>query len=97
MLCSSHVINIYTSRHAAMNFIYKNLGSETEAVTREWRKLHSEKLHNLYSSPYRRAIKSRRVTWRDMQQALGVEKRVQLGGRFSWQDNIKSHLKGIGL
>jgi dihydrofolate reductase len=27
-------------------------GPKRDEVTREWRKLHSEELHNLYSSPY---------------------------------------------
>jgi hypothetical protein len=33
-------------------------------VTRGWRKLHNEELHNLYSSPsINRMIKSRRMKW----------------------------------
>jgi hypothetical protein len=33
-------------------------------VTGDWRKLHNEKLHNLYSSPnIIRMIKSRRMRW----------------------------------
>jgi hypothetical protein len=35
-----------------------------DEVTGEWRKLHNEKLHNLYSSPdIIRQIKSRRLRW----------------------------------
>jgi hypothetical protein len=35
-----------------------------DEVTGDWRKLHSEELHNLYSSPnIIRMIKSRRVRW----------------------------------
>jgi hypothetical protein len=35
-----------------------------DGVMREWRKLHNEELHNLYSSPsIIRIIKSRRMRW----------------------------------
>jgi hypothetical protein len=37
---------------------------EREDVTRGWRRVHDEKLHNLYASPnIIRVIKSRRVIW----------------------------------
>jgi hypothetical protein len=39
-------------------------GPKRDEVTREWRKLHSEELHNLYSSPdIIRQVKSRRMRW----------------------------------
>jgi hypothetical protein len=39
-------------------------GPKRDEVTREWRKLHSGELHNLYSSPdIVRQIKSRRMRW----------------------------------
>jgi hypothetical protein len=39
-------------------------GPKRDGVTGEWRKLHSEELHNLYSSPDTiRQIKSRRMRW----------------------------------
>jgi hypothetical protein len=40
------------------------LGPRTEEVTEEWRKLHNEKLNDLYCSlTIVRVIKSRRIRW----------------------------------
>jgi hypothetical protein len=39
-------------------------GPKRDEVTGEWRKLHNEELHNLYSSPdIIRQFKSRRMRW----------------------------------
>jgi hypothetical protein len=39
-------------------------GPKRDEVTGEWRKLHSEELHKLYSSPdIVRQVKSRRMRW----------------------------------
>ena len=39
-------------------------GPKRDGVTAEWRKLHNEKLNDLYSSPnIVRVIKSRRMRW----------------------------------
>jgi RNA 3'-terminal phosphate cyclase len=45
-------------------------------VTGEWRKLHSEKLHNFCSSPnIIRQIKSRRMMWAGHVARMGEEKK----------------------
>jgi hypothetical protein len=39
-------------------------GPKRDEVTREWRKLHNEKINDLYSSPsIVRVIKSKRMRW----------------------------------
>jgi acyl-coenzyme A synthetase/AMP-(fatty) acid ligase len=46
------------------NIILVIFGSKRDDVTGDWRKLHNEELHNLYSSPtIIRMIKSRRMRW----------------------------------
>ena len=42
----------------------KIFGARRDEVTGEWRKLHNDELHDLYSSPnIFRVIKSRRLRW----------------------------------
>jgi hypothetical protein len=41
----------------------KIVGSMMEEITGDWRKLHTEELHDLYSSPDIIQIKSRRMSW----------------------------------
>jgi hypothetical protein len=42
-------------------------GPNRDEMTREWRKLHNEELHNLYSSPdIIKKVKSRRMRWAGM-------------------------------
>jgi hypothetical protein len=78
-------------------------GPKGGEVTWEWRKLHNEELHDLYSSPnIFRVIKSRRMRWAGyvarMRETRGVyrvwvgkpEGKRQLGRpRRRWENNVK--------
>jgi len=57
----------------------KIFGPKRDEVTREWRKLHIEELHDLYCSPnIVRVIQSRRMRWaRHVARMVGEESRVQ--------------------
>jgi hypothetical protein len=80
-------------------------GPKRDEVTGDWRKLHHEELHRLYSSPsIIRMIKSRRMRWaghvarmgekRNAYRILGKpEGKRPLGRpRCRWVDNIKMDL-----
>jgi hypothetical protein len=54
-------------------------GPKMDEVTGEWRKLHSEELHILYSSPDIRQIKSRRMRWAGHVTRMEEEKNVYQG------------------
>ena len=85
-------------------------GPKRDGVTGEWRKLHNEKLNDLYSSPnIVRLIKSRRMRWTGyvarMEEGRGVHKDLvgkpegkrPLGRpRRRWEDNIKTDLQEVG-
>jgi hypothetical protein len=80
-------------------------------VTGEWRKLHNEDLHDLYSSPnIVRVIKSRRMRWAGHVARMGEERgvcRILVGKpegkrplgrhRRRWGDNIKMDLQEVGV
>jgi hypothetical protein len=74
-------------------------GWKREEVMQEWRKLHNEKLHDLYSSPsIIKIVKLRRMRWaghvarrgekRDVYRLL-VGKRSLERPRCRWVDNIR--------
>ena len=57
-------------------------GSKRDLVIREWRKLHNEELHNLYSSPnIVWVIKSKRMRCAGHVALWGEERRIQGFGR----------------
>jgi hypothetical protein len=51
-------------------------GPKRGEVTGEWRKLHNEELHNLYSSPDIRQMKLRRMRWAGHVARMGEERKV---------------------
>ena len=85
-------------------------GSKKEEVTGECRKLHSEALNDLYSSPnIFRVIKLRRMSWVGHVACMGARRgvyRVLVGKpegkrqlrrpRRRWEDNIKMDLQEVG-
>jgi hypothetical protein len=70
-------------------------------VTGDWRKLHNEELHNLYSSPsIIRIIKLRRMRWAGHVARMGSKRyayRILVGRpRRRGVDNIKMDLREAG-
>jgi hypothetical protein len=85
-------------------------GPKRDEVTGGWRKLRSEELHNLYSSPsIIRMIKSSRMRWAGHVARMGAKRnacRILVGNpegkrplgrpRRRWVNNIKMDLGEIG-
>jgi hypothetical protein len=86
-------------------------GPKRDEVTGEWRKLHNEELHILYSPPdIIRQVKSRRMSWAGHMARMGEERKVYkvfvgkpegkrpLGRpRRRCEDGIGMDLREIGL
>jgi hypothetical protein len=86
-------------------------GPTRDEVTEEWRKLHNEELHNLYSSPdIIRQVKSRQMRWARHVARMGEERKLYkvlvgkpevkrpLGRpRRRWEDGVRTDLREIGL
>jgi hypothetical protein len=99
-LMEEHRLRVFESR------VLRIFGPRKDDVTGEWRKLHNEDLHNLYSSPnIIRMIKSRRMRWAGQVERMGETRnacRILVGKpdgkrplgrpRRRWVDNIKMDL-----
>jgi CYTH domain-containing protein len=90
--------------------VRKIFGPKRDEVTDEWRKLHNEELHNLYSSTNIRQIKSRRMRWAGQMARMEVKRKAYkvlvgkpegkrpLGRpRHRWEDGITMDLRNILL
>jgi hypothetical protein len=94
------------------NRVFRRIfGPKRDEVTGEWRKLHNEELHSLYSSPdIITQVKSRRMRWAGHVARMGGERKVcnvlvgkpegkrPLGRpRRRWADGIGRDLREICL
>jgi hypothetical protein len=104
-LREEHRLRVFENR-----VLRRIFGPKGDEVTREWRKLHSGELHNLYSSPdIIMQIKSRRIRWAGNMARMGEGRyvcRILVGNhegktplerqRRGWEDGIKMNLREIG-
>jgi hypothetical protein len=71
-LREDHRLRVFENR-----VLRRIFGPERDEVTGEWRKLLSEELHNLYSSPdIIRQVKSRRMRWAGHVARMGEDRKV---------------------
>jgi hypothetical protein len=71
-LREEHKLRVFENRVLSRIF-----GPKRDEVTGEWRKLHNEELHNLYSSPdIIRQVKPRRMRWAGHVARMGEERKV---------------------
>jgi hypothetical protein len=67
ILREEHRLRVFENR-----VVRRVFGPKTDEVMGEWRKLHNEELHNLYSSPdIIRQVKSRRMRWAGHVECMG--------------------------
>jgi hypothetical protein len=72
MLREEHRLRVFENR-----VLRRIFGPKRDEVMGEWRKLHNEELHNLYSSPdIIRQVKSRRMNWAGHVARMGEERKV---------------------
>jgi hypothetical protein len=76
-LREEHRLRVFENR-----VLRRIFGPKWDKVTGEWRKLHNEELHNLYSSSdIIRQVKSRRMRWAGHVARMGEERKVYKCGK----------------
>jgi hypothetical protein len=105
-LREEHRLRVFENR-----VLRRIFGPKRDEVTGEWRKLHNEELHNLYSSPdIIRQVKSKRMRWAGHVARMGEEiklykvlvgkpeGKIPLGRpRRKWEFGIRTNLRAIGF
>jgi hypothetical protein len=100
-------LHIYALENRVLRRVF---GPKRDEVTGEWRKLHNEKLNDLYSLPnIVRVVKLRRMRWAGHVVRMGEDRGVHrvlvekpegkkpLGRpRGRWEDNIKMDFQEVG-
>jgi hypothetical protein len=103
-LTEEHRLRVFQNR-----VLRRIFGPKRDEVTGKWRKLHSGKLHNLYSSPdITRQTKSRRMRWAGHVARVGEGRnmyRILMGNpegkkalerpRLRWQVGVRLNLREI--
>jgi hypothetical protein len=99
-LREEHRLRVFENR-----VLWRIFGPKRDEMTGEWKKLHNEELHDLYSSPsIIRIIKSRRMRWAGHVARMGIrllvgkpEGKRPLGRpRRGWVDNIRMDVGEVG-
>jgi hypothetical protein len=78
-LREEHKLRVFENR-----VLRRTFSPNRDGVTGDWRKLHNEELHNLYSMPnIIRMIKSRRMRWAEHVARMGEKRNAYriLGGK----------------
>jgi hypothetical protein len=90
-LREEHRLRVFENR-----VLRRIFGPKKDEVTGEWRKLHNEELHNLYSSPdIIRQVKSRRMRWAGHVARMGEERKCTT---FWWEiPKEREHLEDQGV